>query len=337
MEVHDVIVDTHAHVIPPGILEEWRAGRWPFESIVVEETDAGRFIFHFPKPDHLGPARPAIPGLLDIETQVGRMDEQDIDAVAVSPWVDVMGYWLPPEQGAAWSRFHNEQMLQMGRDHPRLIPLGTVPLQDGELAAREVRVAREMGLKGLQIGTVAGDKELDDESLRPFWRAVADHDMGVFLHPMYHGGDERMLDGLPYGLANSVGRIVDTTVTVTRLLFAGVLTEVPGVKLLVAHGGAAIPYILGRLQRSYKLASSEIADVRAGFECLFFDTVVFDPEALRYLLDVAGHERVLLGSDHPFPNGDPEPMKVIDAAIVDPTIRQRIVEGNPRHVFGIES
>ena len=288
------------------------------------------YVFDLPPAGRLAPT-PA--ELLDVEACIDRLDSGGISAAVLSPWLELVGYELPVDEGAAWARFLNEQMLDELGEQPRLVPMATVPLQDGELAAKEVEWAREMGFAGIEIGTRGGEHELDDDALSPFWEAVAECGMPVLLHPMLQGEDERFF---PYQLANSVGRIVDTTIALSRLLFSGVLVRLPSLKVIVAHGGASIPYILGRLQLSYSLASDEMADPRQGFDRLFFDTVLFDSIALRYLLEVAGTKHVLLGSDHPFPNRDPDPRRFVVETIEEEKDMRAVLGSNAAELFKVK-
>jgi aminocarboxymuconate-semialdehyde decarboxylase len=284
---------------------------------------------------HTGQRGPVLDDLLDVDDFLAHLDDRGITSAVVSPWLDIAGYELPADEGAAWARFLNEQMLELIRDEPRLAAMATVPLQDGALAAQEVEAALEMGFAGVEIGTSVGDVELDDPSLLTFWQSLDEHARPVFLHPMFRRSEKRMYDDFAFGLANSVGRIVDTTIAVSRLLFSGTLASVPNVKLLVAHGGASIPYIAGRLRRTFQIAPEKMADPNPGFRNLFFDTVLFDVTALEFLVRFAGHDRVLMGSDHPFPNRDPDPRRVVVDALQDEEKRAAVLGKNAQEVFKI--
>jgi len=150
---------------------------------------------------------------------------------------------------------------------------------------------------------------------------------------MYICGDDR-LNG--YDLLNAVGRLTDTTIAVARLLFSGHLTRFPGVTLVVSHGGGAVPYALGRLRRNRAIHPDGYADPFDGFRRLFFDTVLFEPQALRFLCDVAGADRVVLGSDYPFPIGDPEPARVVDETPLTEAERRAILGETAARIFHID-
>jgi len=148
---------------------------------------------------------------------------------------------------------------------------------------------------------------------------------------MYICGDER-LSG--YDLLNAVGRLTDTTIAMARLFFSGHLTRFPGVILVVSHGGGALPYALGRLRRN-RAIHAEYPDPLDGFRRLYFDTVLFDPRALRFLCDVAGADKVVLGSDYPFPIGDPEPRRIIDETSLTEAERRATLGETAARIFHI--
>jgi aminocarboxymuconate-semialdehyde decarboxylase len=154
----------------------------------------------------------------------------------------------------------------------------------------------------------------------------------IFLHPHYICGDERLAG---YDLVNAVGRLADSTIAVARLLFSGHLTRFPGVSLILSHGGGALPYALGRLKRNHAI-HPDYADPAPGFSRLYFDTVLFEPRALRFLCDTVGADRIMLGSDYPFGIGDPDPCAVVDNASLTGDERRAILGDNAMRIFQID-
>jgi aminocarboxymuconate-semialdehyde decarboxylase len=325
------VIDAHAHILPPSMLDEWPQVGSRFANVSVDASASGVAFFLPGAP----PASSALPELSDVDGFIARLDREGIDTTVVSPWTDLLGYDLPAEEGAAWCRWQNEHMIELVRGQPRMVPMAAVPLQDGALAAKEVRAAAGMGFAGVEIGTSVGDVDLDDPVLKPFWDAAEDRELPIFIHPTIPGIDDGMRDRRGYGLGNSVGRIVYTTVAVTKLMFAGTLAQRPGLKVLIAHGGAAIPYVLGRLRRAHEIALSKSADPMEGFERLYFDSVQFDGAALRYLVEVAGSDRVLLGSDYPFPNREPDARTFVEGAVGEADVRQAVLGGNAATLFNM--
>ena len=325
----EMIIDTHAHVVPATMLDALRAEARLFPSVLLHDAAAPRMEFGGD-----GPGRPIQPRLHDLAQRRGWLDAARIDRQLVGGWTDIYGYALPAEEGADWARFYNEHMARDATALDRLSALATVPLQDGRLAARVLEEALDAGFAGAMIATQPKGTggNLDDPSLDPFWELASARRAAIFLHPHYICSDDR-LDG--YDLVNAVGRLADTTIAAARLLFSGHLTRFPGVSLVLSHAGGALPYALGRLKRN-RAIHTDYADPEAGFRRLYFDTVLFEPPALRFLCDVAGADKVMLGSDFPFGIGDPDPRGVVDRTALSAAERDAILGGNAARVFHID-
>lgn len=326
-----MIVDTHAHLTPQSMLKALEGGTKAFPSVAAMHADGHvRFAFCGGQP-----TRPVSPGLRDTGKRLAWMDAQSIDVQVCGGWLDSFGYELPDAEGLAWSRFINEHLSRECEAHRRLKPLCSVPLQNGKLAADVLREAMKAGFRGAMIGTQpkGGSGNLDDPDLDPFWQAASDLGATIYLHPMFGCGDVRLND---YDMINAVGRGVDTTTAVARMLYAGHFGRYPGMKFVLSHGGGALPYMLGRLARNNAIHKGEYAEAAAEFRRLYFDSILFDPATLRFLADVVGAERIVLGSDYPFPIGDPEPCKVVHAAKLGETATRQILGETAMRLFGID-
>jgi aminocarboxymuconate-semialdehyde decarboxylase len=305
--MRDMIIDVHAHYLPRAALEQFEANKSRFPSIAVTKSDAG-YRLSFAGGEL---TRPVSPKLQDLNDRKQWMDKNSIDHQLVGGWLDSFGYEIPAGEGAAWSRYLNQHMLEGLKSEPRFTALATVPLQDGKLAAEVLDEAWGQGFGGAMIGTLPNGLSgvLDAPQLDPFWQKADDLGAAIFLHPMFVCGESRLAD---FDLVNALGRVVDTSIAVSRLLYSGHLLRYPRLKLVLAHGGAMLPFVMGRLERSHAISHGKYADPRKGFEALYFDSVVFDHDVLRLLCDKAGEGKVMLGSDMPFPIGDPEPRRVIE-------------------------
>ena len=325
-------VDTHAHLTPQAMLDALARGGGRFPNVaVMHEGDAWRLGFA-----GRAPTRPVAPRLRDTDQRRAWLADNGIDRQVVGGWLDSFGYELPAEEGLAWSRFMNEHLMGGTAGLAEIAPLATVPLQDGRLAAAVLNEALDAGFAGVMIGTQPkGDSgNLDDPGLDPFWQAASDRKATVFLHPMYGCGDPRLED---FDLINAVGRGVDTSIAVARLLFAGHLTRYPGMALVLSHGGGGLPYLLGRLARNRDIHKGEYADPVEGFRRLYFDTVLFDPDTLRFLVGQVGGDKVMLGSDYPFPIGDPAPVDIVRAARLGEIDTRRILGETAARLFRLDA
>ena len=327
-----VVVDVHAHFTPiPLLVERFDAHASAFPGVKLSR-DGERVAIQFAGAE----PRPVMPKLADLAERRAWLDRNAIDHQLLGGWVESFGYEMPPQEGLAWSRFMNDCMWETLRDERRFTPLATVPLQDGALAAEVLGEVLDKGFGGVMIGTLPKGTggNLDDPSLDAFWESASKLRAPVVLHPMTFCGEPRLDD---YGLMNAYGRLEDTSIAVSRLLFSGHLLRFPGVKLVLSMGGGTLPYGLGRLARSHENAKGKVADPRKGFETLYFDSCVFDADALEYLARKTGRGRIMLGSDAPFPMGDPDPRRVIDSARLTDEQKLEMLGATARDVFRLRA
>ncbi len=324
------VIDSHAHYLPQAVFNALSADAAHFDGVECLHQD-GHFRLAFAG---RAPTRPVMPKLRETNQRLAWMDEQGLDRQVVAPWTDSFGYELEGGSGADWNRFCNEALWRACEDEERLVPLAGLPLQDGEAAAGMLCEALDHGFRGFMIGTQPkGDSGvLDDPGLEPFWAAAHERGAVLYIHPMYAAGDARVVD---YDMINAVGRLTDTTVAVARLLFSGHVLKYPGATLILSHGGAALPFALGRLVRNVQAHPGQYADPTAGMARLYVDSCVFRPDALRFLVDLMGAAHVMLGSDYPFPIGDPEPCKVVDDTPLTAAERAEILSGSTARLLGL--
>ncbi len=324
-------IDLHAHGVPAELLD----------ALAAEGADFGIELDGERRAVIAGgePTMPIRDDLVDLDTRLAAMDRAGIETQVLSSWVNLTAYGLDPDRGERWSRRVNEALAaEASRVPDRLLAMATVPLQAPDLAAAELRHAVEgLGMVGVEIATTVAGTDLVTAELDPFWAAAADLETVVLLHPM---------DPLPgidlrrHFLHNAVGRPAETTIAIARLIMAGILDRHPGLKICVVHGGGFLPYQIGRLQRGWEalphVAATELATPPLDtLERLYFDTILHHPPALRYLIDLVGAERIVLGTDYPFEAGDPDPIGTVDAVpALTADERGRILEGTARELIG---
>jgi aminocarboxymuconate-semialdehyde decarboxylase len=243
---------------------------------------------------------------------------------------------LPATDAIDYCRLMNDGLAAAAAGSAgRIHVLAAVPLQDPAAAAREVaRAVEELGCLGAVIATnVAGRVELDDPSLSPFWAVAEALGALVFIHPHDVAGVSRMRD---YHLRNLVGNPLETTLGASRLIFGGVLDRHPGLRVLLAHGGGSLPWLTGRLDRGFQVRTEcrTTSQTPSRWAARFlYDTVLFDPRAVRMLVDAVGAHRVVLGSDFPFDMGDPDAVSTVERALDDPEARREVLSGNADRIL----
>ena len=324
-----MIVDCHAHLVPPELLTAIRKDAAKFPNVrLIEDGASLAFSFGGAKP-----TRPVSKPLSDIAGRIAWMDEQAIDKQVVGGWVDMFGYELPGAEAEAWARLANEALLAATKAQPRFVPLSTVPLGDGARAAAVLKDAIKAGFPGAMIGTLPRGvgSTLDHADLDPFWQAADETAALIHIHPSYDAGDARVND---FGLANGLGRITDAAVAVARLICAGHVAKYKHAKFFAPMGAAALPFVLGRLKRNAAITPG-IGDPVEALATIYTDTILHDARVLKFVIEMMGSERIMMGSDMPFPIGDRQPLEIVAAAGLTPAQAAAINGGLAARLFNI--
>jgi len=305
------VVDVHTHLLPPE-LPRWK-----------ERFGYGGFI----RLEHTGPCRARMlkddgRGFREVEenlwapaARLADCERFGVDVQVLSTVPVMFSYWAKPEDGAEVARFLNDHLASVVSGAPdRFIGLGTLPMQAPSLAARELeRCVRSLGLAGVQIGTHVNDWNLSDPALFEVFATAAELGAAVFIHPWDMMGEARMRK---YWLPWLVGMPAESSLALCSLIFGGVLERLPTLRVAVAHGGGAFPATLGRIQHGFEARPDLVAvdnpvPPRAYLGRFWVDSLVHDPDMLRFLVKLLGEDRVMLGSDYPFPLGEAVPGMLI--------------------------
>ncbi|GEK87399.1 amidohydrolase family protein [Microbacterium aerolatum] len=321
-------IDIHAHVLLPSLQAgvEARMPELVEEAAALELKRNGAESLAISGP--MVGAR--IPKLTQVSERIAAMDAQGVDVQWVSASPNHFYPWAP-EGLAVWAANEANRLVaeHVAEVPDRLVGLGLVPLQHPERVVECLDDAvLGRGLAGVEISSFAGDVELSDERLEPFWARAAQLGCIVFLHPFGCSLDER-LDR--FYLSNTVGQPTENAVALSHLIFAGVLDRHPGLKIVVAHGGGYLPFAIGRSDRAWQVRpeARRCAHTPSSYlSKLWFDTVVHDPSALQRLVEVAGASRVVLGSDFPFDMGLDDPVDFVRGAGLSAEITDGILAGN---------
>jgi aminocarboxymuconate-semialdehyde decarboxylase len=320
-------VDAHAHVIVPEITgdEPWRPN--------VSRDEAGKQVVEMGGKQ----IRAAVQEFVDIERILEAQDEAGVDKVLLCPWVPLLYYDAEPEEGLARARIQNEALSRLVRDHPdHVAALGAAPLQDPELAAREVEALIGGGvLRGVEVAASVRGVFLGDDRFEPFWEAAEATGALVFVHPTTRGFDSPAFQD--YYLWNTVANPLETAATAAHMVVAGVMERHPRLRVLLAHGGGALLAVRGRLRHAHGFqpqARARLTEpIDDSIRRFHFDTLTHDDVLLRSLIDYAGHERVLLGSDYPFDMGDARQVQTVRALGLAPEVEDAILAGNAERIL----
>lgn len=273
----------------------------------------------------------------DVDMRLRDMDDHDVDVQVLSPTVFTFYYGQEPALALSCAAIQNEEISGLAKRHPtRFIGLGSVPLQAPELAANELRrTMTKLGLRGAMIGTNVNGRNLDDPALDPFWATAEELGAFLFIHP--HGGifGDRLA---AYYMKNFVGLPFDTTVAGASLVFGGVLERYPRLKISLSHGGGFLPYQAGRFQHAFDVRPEARKNLPNGpatsIARLYYDTILHSKPALEFLIQSAGADHILLGSDYPFDMGNLDCVARVRALSIDPAARDLILGGYAERLLG---
>lgn len=322
-------VDVHAHFVPPTVLETLADEGAALGISLVEKAPGSRCC----RFDHGLEARPFLPGLLDVDARLREMDGQRVQRQVLSVWTDVFGYGMDPAKCRAWHRILNDALGELCAARPeRFSWMASAPLNDDAGAARELERGVENGAAGVIVTANVHGRNLGEVPLDEFWSACEALDAPVFVHPSL---PQPLPRAEKFSLNQTCAYTMDTTLAAGSMILSGTLDRFPRLRLLLSHGGGSLPYLIGRFDRMHEAADRNATGDRAAhppsayLRRFLYDSIVHSREGLRFLRDLVGTERILLGGDAPFPPGDPDPLGSLERAGLDRAAIHRIAVTNP--------
>ncbi|MEV7548232.1 amidohydrolase family protein [Amycolatopsis sp. NPDC089917] len=320
------LIDIHTHYVPNG-WPDLRADAGPDAPWLRAETESEAMIM-------MGSSefRRIGADCWNAETRLLDMDADGVRTQVVSPTPAFFNYGRTGEQASRVARIFNDLALEIVAPAPdRLIPFCQVPLQDTDAACRELERCLAAGHRGVEIGNHVGDRDLDSAGVETFLQHCASLGVPVFVHPWDMADSPRLDRWMARWLT---AMPAETHLSILALVLGGVFDRIDAsLKICFAHGGGSFAFWLGRMENAWHrrndvIGTSEFPPSHY-LDRFHVDSVVFDERALRLLVDTLGAERVMVGSDYPYPLGERPVGEVVrKSGFLSETERQLITSGN---------
>ena len=325
-------IDIHTHIMPdkmPNWVQKFGYG----EFIHLEHRNCKACMM---KGDKL--FREVEDNCFDAQVRMKDMDETEVDIQVLSTIPVLFNYWARSKDGNDTARFFNDHIADTVAKNPkRFMGLGTLPMQDIDLAIKEMeRCVLELEMPGIEIGSNINGINLNDEQFFPFYKRAEELGCSLFIHPWEMMGQDQMQR---YWLPWLVGMPAETSRAICSMIFGGVLTKFPKLKVAFAHGGGSFPGTIGRIEHGFNVRPDLVAidneinpsDYIGKF---WIDSLVHDDKALEFIIDIMGEDKICLGSDYPFPLGEHHPGKLIESMNFKATLKNKLLYKNALEWLG---
>ncbi|HYZ31485.1 MAG TPA: amidohydrolase family protein [Crenalkalicoccus sp.] len=324
-------VDIHAHFFPQEFLDLVAAEGGRFGAAYQRRPEG----FTIGVADVAPPTAVLPTKFVELDERLRDMDAQGVAVQALS-LTSPMIYWADAVYGAKLARAWNDAASAAHRAHPeRFVGLAILPMQDTDAALAELERARALpGIRGVYCGTNIATKDLDEKRLLPVFKAIEAAGLPLFLHPLQTAGGARLQ---PFYLSNLLGNPLDSAIAAGHLIFGGVLDACPALQVNLPHAGGVLPILVGRWDHGTRLRP-ELAHMKGRVPSDYlrrftYDTIAHDARIMRFVLELVGADRVMLGSDYCYDMGYDRPVQFVDTLGLDPETRAAILGGNAARVL----
>jgi aminocarboxymuconate-semialdehyde decarboxylase len=312
MNLHEknvLTIDIHTHIIPEK-LPDWKQkfGYGEFVSLEHHKPCCARMMMDgefFREIEN---------NCWDAEQRLKECNHFHVDVQALSTIPVMFSYWADPKHTLEISQYLNDHIADICARYPkRFVGLGTLPMQHTDLAIQELKRCKDIGIKGIQIGSHVNEWNLNEPRLFPIFEAMQELDLSLFVHPWWYSAKKKMPN---YWLPWLVGMPAETSLAISSMIFGGIFERLPNLRVAFAHGGGSFPATIGRIEHGWKARPDLVAidnpkNPREYLGDFWLDSLVHDPKMLRYIADLVGIEKICLGTDYPFPLGEDIPGELI--------------------------
>jgi aminocarboxymuconate-semialdehyde decarboxylase len=327
-------IDIHNHFFPeswPDLAQRFGTPDWPW----IKHTGGGKAVIMIGDREF----RKIYSACWDPEVRLAEMDRDGVDLQIISATPVLFAYERPIEHALECARIFNDSALELSsRGKGRLNTLCQVPLQDIDAACKELSRCMQAGHLGVQIGNHVGEKNLDDPGIQTFLHHCADENAAVLVHPWDMMGRERMPN---YMMPWTVAMPAETQLAVVSMILSGAFDRLPEkLQICFAHGGGSFAFLLGRMENAWShhpvARGTCKLSPKSYVNRFYVDSAVFDEPTLRFLIDTMGEDRVMLGSDYPFPLGEERVGKLIRESQISSDAKTKLLNGNAARFLGLE-
>lgn len=332
---HHLTVDIHTHILPENIPNfKEKFGYGGFIHLDHHKPCCARMM----KDDHF--FREVEDNCWSAEARMKECDSHHVDVQVLSTVPVMFSYWAKAKDTLEVAAFLNDHIAEIVQRYPkRFIGLGTLPMQDTDLAIQELRRCKEIGLAGIQIGSHINEMNLNDSALFPIFEACQDLEMSVFVHPWDMMGKSQMEK---YWLPWLVGMPAESSLAICSMIFGGVFERLPKLQVAFAHGGGSFPATIGRIEHGFNVRPDLVAidnpiNPREYLGKFYLDSLVHDPAMLSYLVSLVGEDKIALGTDYPFPLGELEPGQLIHSMNFEKERTAKLLGKNALNWLGLST
>ncbi len=319
-------IDIHTHIMPEK-MPNWTKKFGYGEFIHLEERNCKACMMKGDKLFRVVDKNTFDAGTRREECNASKVTQQVLSTIPV-----LFNYWAKPADALETSRFFNDHIAETVSTNPDLfIGLGTVPLQDVDLAIHEMeRCITQLKMPGIEIGTNVNGKNLSEQQFIPFFEAAEKLGCAIFVHPWQMMGETDMEK---YWLPWLVGMPAETCRAICSLIFGGIFERFPKLRIAFAHGGGSFPYTLGRIEHGFNVRpdlvqTDNTVNPREYLGKFWLDSLVHDPLAFNFMLQAAGEDKICLGSDYPFPLGEHRPGELIESLQLAKETQEKLLYRN---------